>query len=169
ISEGKKVDFDWTEVMLLLGNSENQDTAARPFANNITEKAYVATALYRRFYRLPEGVKVRLDPIYHRLYGTRQLIAIGQRAEKFKRVESIGVPELNITIHFIHDPAVSDKSGLRMSSSSALGSSTTTYCLVHKDEMYSVVTGNEWSAVAPRFGIPFGSKELCVHIEIADD
>ena len=168
ISEGKKVDFDWTEVMLL-GNSENQDTAARPFANNITEKAYVATALYRRFYRLPDGVKVRLDQIYHRLDGTRQLIAIGQRAEKFKRVESVAVPELNITIHFIHDPAVSDKSGLRMSSSSALGSSTTTCCLVHKDEMYSVMTGTEWSAVAPRFGIPFGSKELCVHIEIADD
>jgi hypothetical protein len=35
--------------------------------------------------------------------------------------------------------------------------------------MYSVLTGNEWSAVAPRFGIPFGSKELCVHIEIADE
>jgi hypothetical protein len=35
--------------------------------------------------------------------------------------------------------------------------------------MYSVMTGNEWSAVAPRFGIPFGSKELCVHIEIADE
>jgi hypothetical protein len=138
----------------------------RPFANNITEKAYVATALYRRFYRLPDGVKVRLDQIYHRLDGTRQLIAIGQRADKFKRVESVAVPELNITIHFIHDPA---KSGLRMSSSSALGSSTTTCCLVHKDEMYSVMTGTEWSALAPRFGIPFGSKELCVHTEIADD
>ena len=66
IKEGRKVDFDWTEVMLL-GNSERQDTAARPFANNMTEKAHVTTALYRRFYRLPEGVKIRLDPIYHRL------------------------------------------------------------------------------------------------------
>jgi hypothetical protein len=37
---------------------------------------------------------------------------------------------------------------------------------VFKDEMYSVMTGNEWSAAAPRFGIPFGSKELCVHIEL---
>jgi hypothetical protein len=31
------------------------------------------------------------------------------------------------------------------------------------------MTGNEWSAAAPRFGIPFGSKELCVHIELDDD
>ena len=30
------------------------------------------------------------------------------------------------------------------------------------------MTGYEWSAVAPRLGIPFGSKELCVHIELAE-
>jgi hypothetical protein len=35
--------------------------------------------------------------------------------------------------------------------------------------MYSVMTGQEWSAAAPRFGIPFGSKELCVHIELHED
>jgi hypothetical protein len=35
--------------------------------------------------------------------------------------------------------------------------------------MYSVMTGPEWSAATPHFGIPFGSKELCVHIELADD
>src|SRR5262249_38154031 len=84
--EGKKVDFDWTEVMLL-GNSEAQDTAARPFAKVTTEKAHVATALYRRFYRLPEGVKVRLDSAYHRFDGTRSLVTIGQRLEKFGRTE----------------------------------------------------------------------------------
>src|SRR5260370_30578008 len=32
--------------------------------------------------------------------------------------------------------------------------------------MYSVLTGLEWSAAAPHFGIPFGSKELCIHIEL---
>jgi hypothetical protein len=61
------------------------------------------------------------------------------------------------------------RSGLRASSRGALSSTTTTCSLVHKDEMYSVMTGKEWSAEAPRFGIPFGSKELCVHIELADD
>lgn len=40
--------------------------------------------------------------------------------------------------------------------------------LVHKDEMYSVKTGISWSALAPAFGIPFGSKELCVHVELDD-
>lgn len=165
IKEGNKVDFDWTEVMLL-GNSKGQDTAARPFAV-LTDKNYVATALYRRFYRLPEGVKVRLDPVYQRYSDTRSLVAISQRMDKFARVESVRVPEHNITIHFLHDPSTGDRQ--RMSSSSALGSSTTTCCLVHKDEMYSVMTGPEWSAVAPRFGIPFGSKELCVHVELAEE
>lgn len=79
------------------------------------------------------------------------------------------VPDLNCTVHFLHDPSVGDRSGMRVSSRGALASSSTTCALVHKDEMYSVVTGNEWSAVAPHFGIPFGSKELCVHIELDDD
>jgi hypothetical protein len=143
IREGKRVDFDWTEIMLL-GNSGGQDTAARPFANALTERTHIATALYRRFYRLPEGVKVRLDPVYQRHSETRSLVTIGQRAEKFSRVETVMVPELSLRIHFLHDPPVGDRSGLRMSSSNALGSSTTTCCLVHKDEMYSVLTGNEW-------------------------
>lgn len=161
--EGRSLDYDWTEVMLL-GNSLEQDTVDKPFESNVIEKAYVATALYRRFYRIPEGVKLRLDTCYHRLDGTRPFIPIGQRYTKFGRVESVRVSDMNLTIHFLHDPAVS--LGLRKSSSNALGSSTTTCALVFKDEMYSVMTGNEWSAAAPRFGIPFGSKELCVHIEL---
>jgi hypothetical protein len=161
--EGRKLDFDWTEVMLL-GNSLEQDTIDKPFESGPKEKAYVATALYRRFYRIPESVKLRLDTCYHRLDGTRPFIPIGMRYNKFGRVESVRVPEMNLTIHYLHDPAVS--LGLRKSSSNALCSSTTTCALVFKNEMYSVMTGNEWSAAAPRFGIPFGSKELCVHIEL---
>jgi hypothetical protein len=107
IKDARKVDFDWTEVMLL-GNSEAQDTATRPFANVSTEKHHVATALYRRFYRLPEGVKVRLDPVYHRFESTRTLVAMGQRTDKFARAESVPVPELNLTIHFLHDPPAGD-------------------------------------------------------------
>src|SRR5947209_6106654 len=110
-----------------------------------------------------------LDGCYHRLDGTRNFVPIGQRYDKFKRYETVHIPELNIKIHFLHDPSVDDPSRLRASSRGALSSTTTTCSLVHKDEMYSVMTGKEWSAEAPRFGIPFGSKELCVHIELADD
>lgn len=167
--EGRETSFDWTEVMLL-GNTKDQDTAAKPLASvPNTEKAFVANSLYRRFYRTPAGVKIRLDSVYHRLDGTRSFVAMGDRYDKFARTESVRVPDIKATIHFLHDPAVGDRSGLRKSSSNALGSTTTTLCLIHKDEMYSVMTGHEWSAAAPRFGIPFGSKELCVHIELDAD
>ncbi|MGH9340302.1 MAG: hypothetical protein ACRD1R_12135 [Acidobacteriota bacterium] len=168
IGEGKSIDSEWTEVMLL-GNSAEQDTVARPFVAILTDKAHLATSLYRRFYRLPQEVVIRVDPEYHRFDSTRRFIPIGERYEKFARAESVLIPEFNLTVHYLHDPHIGDRSGLRMSSSGALGSSTTTCCLIHKHEMYSVMTGNEWSAAAPRFGIPFGSKELCVHIELHDD
>lgn len=65
-NEGRDTNIEWTEVMLL-GNGEEQDTAAKPLASHVSsEKAFVANSLYRRFYRLPAGVKIRLDPIYHR-------------------------------------------------------------------------------------------------------
>jgi hypothetical protein len=167
--EGRETSYDWTEVMLL-GNSEGQDTAAKPLASvPTTEKSFIATTLYRRFYRMPNGVKIKLDSVYHRFDNTRTFTSLGDRYDKFARHESVRVPEINGTIHFLHDPAIGDRSGLRKSSSNALGSSTTTLCLVHKDEMYSVSTGQEWSAEAPRFGISFGSKELCVHIELDDE
>jgi len=166
VEEGKTVDFDWTEAMLL-GNSEAQDTSARPFASEATEKTYIATSLYRRFYRLPEDVRLVLDANYHRLSGMRAFVPIGRRFEKFARAESVRVASRELVVHYLHDPIVG--AGHRTSSTGALGSSTTTCCLVHRDEMYTVMTGNEWSAAAPRFGIAFGSKELCVHIELDDD
>jgi hypothetical protein len=154
---------------MLLGNSEDQDTAAKPLASIPTsEKAFISNSLYRRFYRLPSGVKIRLDPVYHRFDNPRMFAPMGERFERFAWTQSVPVPDFGITIHFLHDPPIGDRSGLRKSASGALSSTTTTCCLVHKNEMYSVMTGQEWSAAAPRFGIPFGSKELCVHIELND-
>ena len=166
--EGRSTAYDWTEVMLL-GNSDDQDTAATPLSSvPTTEKAFIANSLYRRFYRVPDGVKVRLDDVYHRFDSTRTFVALGNRYDKFQRHESVRIDDINATVHFLHDPPIGDRSGLRKSSSNALGSTSTTLCLIHKDEMYSIASGKEWSAAAPRFGIPFGSKELCVHIELDD-
>jgi hypothetical protein len=167
-TEGYDLSTEWTEVALY-GNSDNQDTVARPIASMNTDKGFIATTLYRRFYRLPEGVKLKLDDSYHRLANTRLLMPVGQRYDRFARTETVEVSALNFKVHFLHDPVLGDKSGLRLSSRGALASSTTTCCLVHKSEMYSVMTGTEWAAAAPHFGIPFGSKELCVHIELADE
>lgn len=74
--DGHDLSFDWTEVTLF-GNADEQDTVARPLASIPTDKSFIATSLYRRFYRLPGGVKLRLDEDYHRLGGTRPLTPIG--------------------------------------------------------------------------------------------
>ena len=106
----KKTRSHWTEVMLL-GNSLEQDTVDKPFESGPKEKAYVATALYRRFYRIPENVKLRLDTCYHRLDGTRPFIPIGMRYNKFGRFESVRVPEMNS-----HNPLFASSRGIIRSS-----------------------------------------------------
>jgi hypothetical protein len=48
--------------------------------------------------------------------------------------------------------------------------SSTTFCaLVHKGERYDFHTGKKWSAVAPNYGIPFGSTVLTVEIILPSD
>src|SRR5689334_2122399 len=92
--EGHGLKSDWTEVTLF-GNNEAQDTAAKPLASLMTDKNFVATSLYRRFYRLPEGVKLRIDEEYHRLSSTRYLVPMGERYDKYARNESVRVPDFN--------------------------------------------------------------------------
>src|SRR5579883_778635 len=58
--EGRSLGYEWTEVMLL-GNEADQDTVRDPYNGDPKQDAqWLATYLYHRFYRLPEGVKVTL-------------------------------------------------------------------------------------------------------------
>ncbi len=164
---GRDVGIDWTEV-LLLGNSRDQDTALRPFAHHHVDPYHVATALYRRFFRLPEGVTIRLDPVYHRREGTQPFIPLGALLGRFPRAETVAVAG-SIKIHYLHDPANTDHLENATSVEGTLGTSTSMVCLIHKNEMYSVVTRGEWAAVAPRFGISFGARQIGVHIELDED
>lgn len=63
--------------------------------------------------------------------------------------------------------------GAEVASLSAIANpatASTTFCaVVHKGERYDLKTKKAWSAAAPNFGIPFGSKVLTVEIEIPDD
>jgi hypothetical protein len=60
VAEGRSCDEEWTEVVLL-GNVATQDTVRDPYNGNPEQDAqWLATYLYHRFYRLPDGVKVIL-------------------------------------------------------------------------------------------------------------
>ena len=170
-SDGLDTTGDWTEVMLL-GNSLEQNTVETPLiTKGRTPQHYLATALYRRFYRVPEDVSIKMDGDFTRFKrDVRKFETIWDRRNKaFARFESVKSEDGTVTVHFFHDPDHKSSPGMRQSAGGALGSTTTTLAIIHKDEMFSVETGVGWSAVAPAFGIPFGSKELCVHIEIADN
>jgi hypothetical protein len=90
--EDYDLSIEWTEVTLY-GNSDHQDTVTRPFASTPTERMFIANTLYRRFYRLPEGVKLKLDDSYHRFADRARLLSpIGQRYDRFPRTEYRGGP-----------------------------------------------------------------------------
>ncbi len=71
-------------------------------------------------------------------------------------------------MHYIHDPK-HERHSHSLSALANPATSSTTFCaLVHKGERYDIKSRKGWSAAAPNFGIPFGSKVLTVEIEIAD-
>jgi hypothetical protein len=85
--DGRSLDEDWTEVVLL-GNESEQDTVRDPYNGDPEQDAqWLATYLYHRFYRLPDGVKVTLLKGTNKLDGNRQFEPIPARLRHFERYE----------------------------------------------------------------------------------
>jgi hypothetical protein len=81
VPEGRSCDEEWTEVVLL-GNDAAQDTVRDPYNGNPEQDAqWLATYLYHRFYRLPDGVKVILLKGTNKLGNNRQFLPITARLE----------------------------------------------------------------------------------------
>ena len=169
IGEGRMCNEEWTEVVLL-GNEALQDTVKDPYNGNPDQDAqWLATYLYHRFYRLPDGVKVSLLKGTNKLDGNRQFLPIPARLQMFERHETVQCPQ-GIKVHYLYD-APYDRatgSGHNKSISGAIASAVSTCAVVHKDEMYDVRKGRNWTFDAPIFGIPFGAKHISVHIELPD-
>ena len=169
--EGYDLSHDWTEVRLL-GNDEEQETARAPYNGDpVVDAQWLATYLYHRFYRLPEGVRVTLLAGTHKLGdGTRAFEPLPRRAAAgaFGRTETVDAPG-GIKIHYFYDPPYDKAPSHNRSISGAIQSALSLAGVVYKDELYDVKTGRAWSINAPLFGIPFGSKHISVHVELPDD
>lgn len=168
--EGRTLAHDWTEVVLL-GNDPEQDTVMNPYNGDPQQDTqWLATYLYHRFYRLPNGVKVTLLKGTHKLDGSRQFSTIPGRLSFFEKYETV---ELNggIKIHYIYDAPYEKAtgSGHNKSISGAIASAVSTCAIVHKDEMYDTKKGRSWTFEAPIYGVPFGAKHISVHIELPAD
>lgn len=170
IADGRKVDRDWTEVVLL-GNDAVQDTVKDPYNGDPEQDAqWLATYLYHRFYRLPEGVKVTLLKGTHKLDGNRPFQPIPARLNLFENHETVEVPG-GIKIHYLYDAPYEKAtgSGHNKSISGAVASAVSTCAIIYRDEMYDLRKGRNWTFDAPIFGIPFGAKHISIHVELPDN
>ena len=170
INEGRSVAEEWTEVVLL-GNEAAQDTVMNPYNGDPEQDAqWLATYLYHRFYRLPEGVKVTLLKDTHKLDGTRRFQTIPGRTNFFEKSETV-IVDGTLEIHYLYDAPYENAAGKghNKSISGAVASAVSTCAVIYKDEMYDLKRGRSWTLDAPIFGIPFGAKHISIHIEISDD
>ena len=168
--DGRSVDSDWTEVVLY-GNQMDQDTVSDPYNGDPKQDVqWLATYLYHRFYRLPEGLRVNLRPGAHKLDGTRPFETIPTRAPRFfERTETVEI-ENGIKVHYLYDPPYGKDTGAGHNKSigGAVASDVSTCAIIYKNEMYDLRKGRKWQFDAPIFGVPFGAKHISIHIEIPE-
>jgi len=171
---GKDISFDWTEVVLF-GECEDHDTVAEPLGKNKTaERSFIASNIFKRFARFSQGVEVRIDVAMTKGGGKgesgrfRQLKTLNDVLQNLPNHERVVAPGGEVAVHYVHDPK-HERHSHSLSALANPATSSTTFCaLVHKGERYDIKSRKGWSAAAPNFGIPFGSKVLTVEIEIAD-
>ncbi|CTQ50727.1 hypothetical protein [Jannaschia donghaensis] len=175
LDEGRETAFDWTEVVLM-GESEDHDTVAEPLGKGKPQdRSFIPSAIFRRFARFAEGAEVRVDVAMTKGGGkdetgrTRRLKTLDEVVEELPNHEWVDAPGGELRIHYIHDPKHESYSHSLSALANPATSSTTFCALVHKGERYDIKSRKAWSAAAPNFGIPFGSKVLTVEIELADE
>jgi hypothetical protein len=172
--EGKPTGFDWTEVVLF-GETDDHDTVAEPLGKGkAADRSYVASAIFKRFAAFSDGIEVRVDVAMTKGGGkdesgrSRQLKPLSEVLDKLPNTERVRDGDSGIAVHYIHDPK-HPLSSHTLSARANPATSSTTFCaVVHKGERYDFKTSKAWSAAAPKFGIPFGSKVLTIEIEIPD-
>lgn len=171
--EGSRVDFDWTEVVLL-GEAADHDTVLQPLKQgDDLERSYIPSEIFRRFSSFNESVKLNVDVAMTKGGGkgetgkNRQVKPLSAVLENL-HAETIRSEEHGISVRYISDPR---HPGSSHSTSSRLvpAVASTAFCaLVHKGERYDYKTKSSWSAAAPNFGVPFGSKVLSIEVMLDD-
>lgn len=168
------VSHDWTEVVLM-GEDELHDTVSEPIGRGIrVDRSYVATQIFRRFAEFRPGVKVILDVSVTKGGGrdemgrTRTLKTLQDVIPQLPNAEIVTCRETGVKIQYVHDPKHANYSHTISALSNPATSSTSFCALIHKGERYDFRTGKKWSAVAPNYGIPFGSTALTVEIYVPE-
>lgn len=169
-ANGDDVSFDWTEVVLY-GETPDHDTVAEPLGKGKEEdRSYIPTSIFRRFADIRDDIEVRIDVAMTKGGGKeetgrfRRLKLLKDVVEHLPNHNVVTDAGSGISVRYIHDPK-SENSSHTLSSRANPATASTTFCaLVHKGERYDFKTKKAWSAAAPNFGIPFGSRVLTIEI-----
>jgi len=167
-AEGRDLSADWTEVVLY-GNRAEQDTTQDPYDGDPSMDAFwIPQTLYHRYFRLPPGIEVLLDPALHWGEGTRRFETLTGRLSVFARHEAVQADE-GVVIHFFYDPPHKLRSWENQSSEGALQISSSSSGFVYQNEIFDMRFGSPWAYVAPSYGIPFKARHFSVYIELSAD
>jgi len=176
---------DWTEVVLC-GNRREQNTVEDPYDGNpeVNKSRWIANAIYERFHRLPAGVKVILEKSVQSKdkEKDRTLVdyvshmeTIGKKHPEDVRCEVVSpqgesVAEFpGLEIRYYYDGPMKGKDARPRSYSGNIASSTTFCAVGYKNELYDFRTRRKWQVIAPKMGVPFGSRYVTILLELPDD
>ena len=167
LAEGRALDADWTEVVLL-GNRAEQDTCADPYDGAPRMVPYwIAEELHRKFFRLPDDVALILDGRANMTAAPFAFQSIAQRlAHAYTRSESVQIAG-GVTIHYLYDaPDTASRDPNRTRAADGAPYFIHGFAgLVHRDEIYDICWHTHWLHDGPVFGIPFLGRNITVLVE----
>jgi hypothetical protein len=163
-AEGRATDRDWTEVVLL-GRQADQDTVADPYGGQPRSRVnWLTDAIASRFFRFPPGIQVVLMPgLRPGQAAARVLHGTERRIAALPHHERIVLPG-GIAIHYAYDPPDDDRPAAKAGRPGrpADGMAAITF----RDEIYNLLRGPLWRREAPSFGIATGASHVCLVIEL---
>lgn len=162
---GYPLSGDWTEVVLF-GNRADQNTIAAPYDGDpVVSPNWINEYLSSRFYRLHQNVSLTVDD---GKIGTKTQLfkPYADRLERFDRVESVMAPG-GVMVHYCYAATISPAASPLLPD--GLPDFTGLAGIVHRSEIYGLMSGPGWISEAPNFGIPFGAMHCTLFIELPDD
>jgi len=167
-AEGYDLSLDWTEVTLL-GMRPSQNTAQDPYDGDPTvSPQWLPETLYNRYFRIPEGVEIRIAGEFLAQRSERGFESVLQRAPTaFARYECVNAPD-GVRIHYLYDPTDPDQPWENQSSQGALQAAAGQTAIVFRNEIYDRNFGPSWAYDGPEYGITFGARNFSAYIELPD-
>ena len=166
-----ELSIDWTEVTLF-GNATGQDTTVDPYGTSASEKRFVATEIFRRFYSLPDYVEIKLSDEFHGRKSYMELRTMDRVIARWgsdpSKLQAEWVEAADgIKVEYVHLPILSGNNNVI--GAHELPGQSPMIALVWRGEMYDVRFGSEWSRMAPSFGLFGVHGQMSIFIHLPDD